>query len=309
MTRIPHALKVALALAILYSSWGSSYIANHFAIEDLPPFLMTGARMLVASALMGGISLLQRDRTRADLGLLWRHFVVACPMIVFGSGFLAKSQETVSSSTAALVLGITPAWLLLGGWAARRLPRPSRFQAIGLLVGFCGLALIARQTRADAHSGYPLGLWYLLTCVGVWVAGTLHYHSFRNPLSTVRSTGLLFFFGGIQMLALGLVLGEGPRVDLAGVGPAAWSGFAALVLGASLGGFTSYFWLLRHSTPAIAISYEYVVPVIGLLLGWRLAGEPVNGPVLAACALTVLGAFFIMKPATPDLAADEPRAP
>lgn len=307
MPRIPQALKVAGALAILYSSWGSSYIANHFAIADLPPFLMTGARMLFASALMWGISRLQRDRTRPGPGTLWRHFIVACPLIVFGSGFLAKSQETVTSSTAALVLGITPAWLLLGGWAARRLPRPSRCQTIGLLIGFIGLAIIARQTRSAAHGTYPLGLWYLLICVGVWVVGTLYYHSFLNPLSTVRSTGLLFFFGGIQMLVLGFWMGEGARIDLAGAGPAAWLGFAALVFGASLGGFTSYFWLLRHSTPAVAISYEYVVPVIGLLLGWGLADEPLTAPILAACVLTVLGALFIMTPAQP--ARPEPRGP
>jgi drug/metabolite transporter (DMT)-like permease len=310
MARIPHAIKVAAALALLYSSWGSSYIANHFAIEDMPPFLMTSARMLIASALMWGISLLQRDPTRPRPVDVWRHFIVACPMIVFGSGFLAKSQETVSSSTAALMLGITPAWLLLGGWAARRLPRPSLWQALGLLIGFIGLSIIARQTRIDGQSSYPLGFWYLLICIGVWVVGTLYYHSFKNPLSTVRSTGLLFFFGGLQMLGLGLLLGEGAQVDLADIGPAAWMGFAALVLGASLGGFTSYFWLLRHSTPAIAISYEYVVPVIGLLLGWRLAGEPLNMPVLVACALTVLGALFIMRPARPAAPGGvEPRIP
>ena len=309
MPRFPHALKVAAALALLYSSWGSSYIANHFAIEDMPPFLMTGARMLTAAALMWGISLLQRDRTRPDFGLLWRHFIVACPMIVFGSGFLAKSQETVSSGTAALALGITPAFLLLGGWAARRLPRPSLWQAAGLLIGFAGLFIIARQTRGGAHGGYPLGLWYLLACIGVWVAGTLYYHSFEHSLSTVRSTGLLFFFGGLQMVALGFLLGEGARVHLAEIGPPAWTGFAALVFGASLGGFTSYFWLLRHSTAAIAISYEYVVPVIGLLLGWWLAGEPLDAPVLAACILTVLGALFIMKPAKAAANEVEPRVP
>jgi drug/metabolite transporter (DMT)-like permease len=297
MSRIPHVLKVAMALAILYCAWGSSYIANHFAIEDMPPFLMTGARMLIASFLMGGLSLLQRDRTKPGLADLRRHFIVACPLVVFGSGLLAKSQQTVTSSTAAIVLGTTPAWLLLGGWMARRLPRPSIWQGSGLVLGFMGLAIIARQTHPGEQNGYPLGLLYLLTCTVVWCVGTLYYHSFRNPLSTVRSTGLLFFFGGVQMLALGLWLGEGARVDIAGIGPAAWVAFAVLVLGASLGGFTSYFWLLRHSTPAIAISYEYVVPVIGLLLGWSMAGEPLNALILAACALTVLGALFIMRPA------------
>ncbi len=301
MPRIPHTLRIVAALALLYLSWGSSYIANHFAIADLPPFLMTGARMLIASALMGALSLLQRDRTRPGLGDLGRHFIAACPLIVFGSGLLAKSQETVSSSTAAIVLGTTPACLLLGGWLARRLPRPTRCQAIGLAIGFLGLLLIARQTRAGGQDAYPLGLWYLFTCIAIWAVGSLYYRAFPNPLSTVRSTGLLFLFGGLQMLALGYGLGEGARLDLATVAPAAWIGFAALVLGASVGGFTCYFWLLRHSTPAIAISYEYVVPVIGLLLGWRLAGDPLDALTLAACALTILGAVFIMKPARAPL--------
>jgi drug/metabolite transporter (DMT)-like permease len=304
---MPHPIKIAVALALLYSAWGSSYIANHFAIEDMPPFLMTGARMLIASGLMCGISLLQRDRTRPGRGGLRRHFIAAVPLIVFGSGLLAKSQETVTSSTAAIVLGTTPAWLLLGGWLVRRLPRPSNWQIGGLVIGFIGLALIAHQTRADAHATYPLGLGYLLICTVVWCIGTLYYHGFPNPLSTVRSAGLLFFFGGIQMLALGWMLGEGSRVDFAGIGSAAWMGFATLVLGSSLGGFTSYFWLLRHSTPAIAISYEYVVPVVGLLLGWRLAGEPLNAPILAACTLTVLGAFFIMKSTRATV--PDPRGP
>ena len=300
MLKLPHSLKVALALAVLYSSWGSSYIANHFAIADLPPFLMTGARMLLAALLMFGIARLQGDRTRGGARDLLRHFLAATPLIVFGSGLLAKSQETVSSSTAAIVLGTTPAWLLLGGWVARRLPRPSRWQLAGLALGFAGLAMIARQTRGAETNSYPLGLWLLLACTVVWCVGTLYYHAMPNPLSTVRSTGWLFAWGGVQMLALGAALGEGAGLDLAAAGPAAWTAFAALILGASLGGFTSYFWLLRHSTPAIAISYEYVVPVVGLALGWALAGEPLSAPVLAACLLTVLGAACVMRPASPD---------
>ena len=47
-------------------------------------------------------------------------------------------------------------------------------------------------------------------------------------------------------------------------------------------------------TIATAISYEYVVPVIGIFLGWLLGGEMLTWKMLLACAMTVGSVFFIM---------------
>ena len=58
---------------------------------------------------------------------------------------------------------------------------------------------------------------------------------------------------------------------------------------------TCYFWLLLHTRTVVAISYEYVNPVIGVFLGWLLAGEQVDGVIVTACCLTVLSVFFIVS--------------
>ena len=50
----PSRLKVLLALAVIYFIWGSTYLAIKFAIETIPPFLMAGARFLVAGAVLYG---------------------------------------------------------------------------------------------------------------------------------------------------------------------------------------------------------------------------------------------------------------
>ena len=41
---------IPLAFAAVYLIWGSTYLAIRFAIETLPPFLMAGARFLIAGA-------------------------------------------------------------------------------------------------------------------------------------------------------------------------------------------------------------------------------------------------------------------
>lgn len=70
--------------------------------------------------------------------------------------------------------------------------------------------------------------------------------------------------------------------------------FAWMVVGGSILAYSSYFWLLEHASIATAVSYEYVVPVIGVFLGWRLGGENVNPQMLLACCMTVGSVFFLL---------------
>jgi drug/metabolite transporter (DMT)-like permease len=43
-------LKIWIALLVIYSIWGSTYLAILFAVETIPPFLITGTRFLLAGA-------------------------------------------------------------------------------------------------------------------------------------------------------------------------------------------------------------------------------------------------------------------
>src|SRR4051794_9082608 len=44
----PTRLMLGIAFAAIYLIWGSTYLAIKYAIETVPPFLMTGARFLIA---------------------------------------------------------------------------------------------------------------------------------------------------------------------------------------------------------------------------------------------------------------------
>ena len=70
--------------------------------------------------------------------------------------------------------------------------------------------------------------------------------------------------------------------------------FAWMTIGGSIIAYSSYFWLLAHVSIATAVSYEYVVPVIGIFLGWWLGGETISGRMILACCLTVGSVFFVL---------------
>ncbi|MGH8631321.1 MAG: EamA family transporter, partial [Burkholderiales bacterium] len=44
--------QIAIAFAIVYLVWGSTYLAIRVGVQDLPPWLFAGVRFLAAGALM-----------------------------------------------------------------------------------------------------------------------------------------------------------------------------------------------------------------------------------------------------------------
>jgi len=71
-------------------------------------------------------------------------------------------------------------------------------------------------------------------------------------------------------------------------------GLAYLVAAGSLLGFTAYMWLLRVAPTSLVATYAYVNPVVAVLLGTALLGEPLTwrtlvggGIILASVALIV----------------------
>ena len=108
-------------------------------------------------------------------------------------------------------------------------------------------------------------------------------------------TILLMFIGGLQSLAGAAVLGEFSTFSMDSVTPLSAGALFYLVIFGAIIAYTCYFWLLLHTRTVVAISYEYVNPVIGVFLGWLLAGEQVDGVIVTACCLTVLSVFFIVS--------------
>ena len=61
----------------------------------------------------------------------------------------------------------------------------------------------------------------------------------------------------------------------------------------SLIGFTTFVWLMKHSTPALVSTYAYVNPIVAVFLGWLLLGEAVGPRMLLASAVIIAGVAII----------------
>ena len=58
-------------------------------------------------------------------------------------------------------------------------------------------------------------------------------------------------------------------------------------------GFSTFVWLMKHSTPARVATYGYVNPIVAVFLGWLILGEPITRRTLVASAIIVAAVAII----------------
>lgn len=269
---------VAVALAAVYLIWGSSYFAMRVVLPFLPPFLMSGCRFVIAGSILYGV--LRARGVPAPQPKEWAaSAAVGVLLLSLGNALVATAQRTIESGVAATVIATVPLWT--AAFAALFGERPTLLECGGLLLGFIGITVL--QSGGSLSFGWDT----VALCLApmFWAFGAAW--SKRLPLPAgLMATAAEMLTGGSVLLLLAVVRGDRP---LSSPTFATVGAFVYLVAFGSLVAFSAFGFLLRNTRPAIAMSYAYVNPLVALLIGAGLGGEPLSFAKLLACALTVSG--------------------
>lgn len=290
--------KVAINLFLVYISWGSTFLGNKLTLQVVGPFFACGIRMFIAGLLLLIGIWICKNWKKPSLKDLFYASWMSIFMIVMASAFLVVGLQYISSGIGAIICATTPMTILVAGWIFANEPRPKPLQWIGLLGGFCGICILAYSQGNIANERFTslTGIiWVLLATFG-WSIGSLltRHHTFKSKLSSLQSCGLLLFIGGLECIIIGFFNGEGYHIHLENLNISVLIAFSWMILGGSIIAYASYTWLLMHVSLPIAISYEYVVPVIAIFLGWLFLNEKIDLNIILGCILTIGSIFFVM---------------
>ena len=295
----PSRAALVAAFAAIYIIWGSTYLGIRFAVETLPPFLMAGARFLIAGGLLYGWSWM-RGASRPTRRTWISAAIIGALLLLGGNGLVTWAEQTVPSGIAALLIASEPLWVVLLNWLRPKGRRPSLLNALGVLAGFGGVALLMGPgtiTGVDAIN--PWGAAAILLAAGSWAAGSLYARSAPRPESGAQMSGMQMLAGGVFLLLVAIVSGEWTRFSLESVSLRSALAFGYLTVFGSLVAFSAYAWLVKHTTATRASTYAYVNPVVAVLLGWALAGEAVSARTLVAGAV-IVGAVVLISVSQPE---------
>jgi drug/metabolite transporter (DMT)-like permease len=279
------------ALAACYLIWGSTYLAIKWALPVFPPFFQMGTRFLTAGVLL---MLFMRWRGAAwPSRQAWRNaLVVGALMLGGGMGLTATAQQSVGSGLIATFIAVVP--MMVSGWGLAVGQRPSKLEWAGMAVGLAGIALLV---RGASFAAAPMGLVAIAAATLMWSLGSV-LQTTRLPLASgPMGFASEMLCGGAVLMLLHGVTGE-PFAWPSELTPEVLRALAAwvyLVVAGSLIAFSAYLYLLAHARPAVATSYAFVNPVIALMLGVALAGEPVSSGEWLACGVILLGVVLILR--------------
>jgi len=283
------------ALFSLYIIWGSTYFVIRIGVESWPPLMMAGVRFLSAGILLLAFLLIRGHRL-PPLRPLLNAALIGVLLLAVGNGAVTVAEhQNVPSGIAAVVVATVPLFTLC--FSRFFGIRTRKLEWMGIGIGLAGIILL---NSGGNLSGNPWAAVLIMVGSMSWAFGSVLGSRITLP------TGMMA--GAIEMLAAGIVLLLAST--LAGETLNAMptlSGFLAvgyLTLFGSIIAISSYMFLIRNVSPAVATSYAYVNPVVAVLLGTTFAGEVLStvewlalGVIIMAVVLVTLGKYvFPAKP-------------
>ena len=269
---------------LLAAIWGSSFLFMRLAVVEFGPLPTAFLRVGIATAFLLPIVLWRGQG--AELRQHWRAIGVVgllnsgLPFVLF-----AFALQTITTGLSAILNATVPLFGALVAWAWLR-DRPGASRALGLVIGFAGVAMLAWD-KASFQPGTtgPASGWALLACL----AATLCY-GIAASATKKHLTGM-----PALVTATGSQLGASACLLL----PALWSWpatlpsarawLALLVVGVMCTGvaYILYFRLIEETGPARALTVTFVLPVFAVFYGVLFLEETVT-PWMLICAVVIV---------------------
>src|SRR6266851_1022370 len=285
---------VLLAFAAVYVVWGSTYLAIRIGIESFPPLILAGLRHITVGLLLYPI--VRRKTGIRPTAANWRAAVVTGALLLFiGNGGLSWAEQTVPSGVAALLVATVSLWLVIVDWLRPGGVKPASRVAMGLLMGFAGLALLVGPAHLGGSERVdPRGAAVLVVASLAWACGSLYSKHGGMPSSAMLGVAMQSFAGGAILLIAGLFAGEFRGLHLGAISLRSWLALAYLMVFGSGIGFSAYIYILQKSTAARVATYAFVNPVVALFLGWLIAGEPITLRTVVAAAVILTAVILVI---------------
>jgi drug/metabolite transporter (DMT)-like permease len=252
---------------------------------------MAGVRWTAAGLLLAGllklrhISLPGRDHwgVQALLGML---------LIGLGNGAVVWAEQSVPSGLAALLIAVTPFWMVGIHRAMRRSDRLTWPEVAGLTIGFGGVVLLVWPEIQSARGpAFLAGVAATQIAAIGWALGSIYARAQGEGHNVLAAVALQMIFGGLLLLAISV--GAAEPVG----GPYSARSVAAtlyLLFIGSIVAYSAYAYALRHLPITTVSMYAYVTPVIAVFLGTVVLGEPFSARLVMASAL-VLGSVVMTR--------------
>ena len=278
-------------LLALGAIWGASFLFIKVLVDETSALEVVQGRLFFGALAVGVVMAgrrtpIPRERALWPGVVPWALFGVAVPFAL-----IAWAEEHIESGAASVLNSSMPLFTALFAAAFLADERLTPMRMAGLAVGFVGVIALTGGDVYDLGDSSVLGELAVVGAAACYGASavygrTLLRHSEPLGLSAVQLT-----VGLLLVLPVLLAVRGVPDYSLS---VEAWLSLLALgVLGTGMGP-VMYLWLVDHTGSVRASLVTYVIPIVGLFLGWAVLGESIGPNTILGGALIIGGVAAVM---------------
>ena len=270
--------------------WSSSFVAIKVAYETFPPITLGVARFIVATLILGALTLLPKNRMRLERKDILTVALSGLMGITMYAVLQNIAVQWTSASSATLIIAAYPVITLLLETLIYK-TKLNTLKIIGILIAIGGVVVLS-YTKADARGeGELLGSILLIVAGVAWA-----FYNFltKKVVNSYPSITLLFYqtlFGTIFMLPMALFERGQWAV------PTVMTFAMMLFLGVfcSVIAFLLYNIGLRKLPATSVTSMLNLVPIFGVFFSWILLNESVPLRKFIGGAIVIFGVMLSIR--------------
>jgi drug/metabolite transporter (DMT)-like permease len=284
----PAQFAVLLALGC---TWGASFLFIKVLVDDIDPVLIVAGRIVFGALVLLAIVAARRlplPRSRKTYGWLFFMGSIGSTLPFF---LITWSEEDIGSGTAAVLNSTVPLFTaVLSIWFLRD-EYLSPAKILGLLAGLAGVTILSGGDLLDLGRDALIGdLAVVAASLAYGCAAIVARRHLRgeDPIA-LGAVQLSFAFLVITPVTLALE----PPSAAGRLEADEWAAWLALGLGGTGLAYCAYYWLIDQVGALRATTVTYIIPPVGLFLGWAVLDESISWTALAGLALIVAGIALV----------------
>lgn len=278
----------AAAATFCICIWGAVPLVTKFAAEDFDAEAVGMLRVVFCLPFVGLI-LMGRRRAMPHRAAWGGLFVTAVTVFIGFPVLFSWGQALTTASHGGLIIATAP---ILTGIVSAVWHRqmPGKAWGLGAILGFSGVAsLILIRADGIAPAQAPSLFGDLMVLAGV-LAAAVGYVSGARLTKTMGSGTVTYWANMVaSLLLLPWAVWYLGSQDLAGVRLDAWASIVYLAAFAQVVNFVLWYWAMDRGGIVRIAAFQFVQPVITLVLAVIFLGEIMTLPLLASAALILFG--------------------
>lgn len=264
--------------------WGLNFVVAKLGIQEIPPVFLIALRFAL-------VALILLPFVQVPRALLGRIVLLSLTLGGLHFSLMFTALLRLDASTAAVIIQLQVpfaallSWLVLGETLGL-------LRLMGMGLAFGGIVIMGGEPRIAAD---PMGLILVLAAALVWALANIQV-KFLGPIDGFTLNAWMALLATPQLLLSSWLLEEGQWQSLLNASWLGWGAILYMAVGVTIVGYGLWYRLLGRYPVSQLVPFTLLVPVIGVITGVVLLGEPLSARIAGGSAVTVLGVAVIVLP-------------